>query len=236
MIKICGITRLEDAQLAVAHGATALGFVFWSKSPRAVSAAVAAAIVRALPADVARIGVFVNEGVAAIRQVIAESGLTAVQMHGDETPADAASLPVPVVRAVTIGDAAARDAAWPRDTIFLLDAADPVRRGGTGRRVDWEKAAGVCRGRRVILAGGLTPENVATAIATVHPYGVDVSSGVEATPGIKDAAKVQAFLANARTAFARLESKPGPSGPRDGDDSSPAHADPNLSETGARKR
>jgi phosphoribosylanthranilate isomerase len=128
-----------------------------------------------------------------------------VQLHGDESASDAASLGVPVVRAVTLESFEASRAAWPDDTTFLIDASDPVRRGGTGRRIDWARAAEVARQSRVILAGGLTPENVAEAIATVRPFGVDVSSGVEEAPGVKDVLKMERFLARAREAAAACE-------------------------------
>lgn len=200
ILKICGITRLEDAETAVAHGATALGFVFWSKSPRSVTPQQAAAIVSAVPGSVATVGVFVNESMPEVARIAKEVGLSMVQLHGDERADEAAALPLPVVRALTLEDADAC-AAWPADTTFLVDAADRVRRGGTGQKVDWIGARALAARRRIILAGGLTPDNVAQAIDEVHPYGVDVSSGVEATPGVKDSSKVAAFLANARRAF-----------------------------------
>lgn len=188
---------------AAAEGATALGFVFWPRSPRCVTPEGAGDIVAALPAGVATVGVFVNESVDRIHEVVARARLTMVQLHGDESPQQAATLGCPVVRSVTLEDAANAEAAWPAQTLFLLDAVDPRRRGGTGTTVDWTRAADVVRGRRVILAGGLTPENVAEAIATVRPFGVDVSTGVEAASGVKDAAKVTRFLARARAAFER---------------------------------
>jgi phosphoribosylanthranilate isomerase len=200
-LKVCGITRLSDAQLAVAHGATALGFVFWPRSPRAVTAEQAAAIAAALPPEVMRVGVFVNESIDGIRRIAALAGLTAVQLHGDEPPAYAGALAWPVLRSVTLDTAAAAGLAWGGATTFLLDAADVERRGGTGQRVDWTRAAALARERRVVLAGGLTPANVAEAIATVRPCGVDVSSGVEQAPGVKDKEKMVDFLRNARAAF-----------------------------------
>ncbi len=200
--KICGITRVEDARHAVAEGATALGFVFWPGSPRAVAPATAREILARLEQPVVSVGVFVDAPVDALRRAVAESGVTMVQLHGDETPDVGAAAGVPVLRAVGLARVAADAAAWPEDTVWLLDAHDPVRRGGTGRRIDWAAAAEVARARRVVLAGGLTPENVAEAIATVRPIGVDVSSGVEASPGVKDPELVSRFLANARAAFA----------------------------------
>jgi phosphoribosylanthranilate isomerase len=205
MLKICGITRLADAEHAVRQGATALGFVFWPQSPRVVSVERAAAILRALPPGVTKVGVFVNEDRDVIRRVAAASGIGMVQLHGDERPGFAADLGIPVLRSVTLDRFDEARIAWPEDVTFLLDAADPVRRGGTGRQVDWGSAAEAARRRRVILAGGLTPENVADAIATVGPFGVDVSSGVEEAPGVKDVGKITRFLSNAREAFAACE-------------------------------
>jgi phosphoribosylanthranilate isomerase len=126
-----------------------------------------------------------------------------VQLHGDEPPAYADALAWPVLRAVALESAADTCTTWPADTTLLLDASDPVRRGGTGATIDWERAAPLARQRRIVLAGGLTPGNVAEAIATVRPFGVDVSSGVEDSPGVKSFEKVTQFLENARQAFGK---------------------------------
>jgi phosphoribosylanthranilate isomerase len=203
IVKICGITRLEDAQQAVAHGATAIGFVFWPRSPRYVAPDRAAEIVRTLPSAVITVGVFVNEPVDRVRAIAATAGVGIVQLHGDEPPAYADAVGYPIFRSVTLDDAVEASAAWPVGTRLLLDAADRDRRGGTGVQVDWSRAAAIARQHPVILAGGLTPDNVAEAIGFVEPYGVDVSSGVESVPGIKDATKVARFLENARSAFER---------------------------------
>jgi phosphoribosylanthranilate isomerase len=203
-LKVCGITRESDAQHAVRHGADAIGFVFWPDSPRFVGTEAAAAIVARLPANVRSIGVFVNEEPVLVREIAGRVGLHAVQLHGDETPAYAAALDLPVMRAVTLATIDRARGEWPEQTMFLLDAADPVQRGGTGRRVDWNRAARAINGARVVLAGGLTPDNVAEAIATVRPFGVDVSSGVEQEPGMKDVDKVSRFLERARAAFEAL--------------------------------
>jgi len=200
-LKICGITRLSDALHAVEHGASALGFVFWPQSPRFISPERAAQIIAALPTDVDAVGVFVNESVDGIRAVVAQTGISAIQLHGDEAPGYADALGWPVLRAITVDQAEHAAAAWPPETTFLMDAGDPVRRGGTGLHVDWQQAASVARGRRIVLAGGLTPDNVAGAIDTVRPFGVDVSSGVEDAPGVKNSDKVARFLASARSAF-----------------------------------
>jgi phosphoribosylanthranilate isomerase len=200
-IKVCGITRASDARQAVEQGATALGFVLWPKSPRAITADRAAEIVAELPSHVMSVGVFVNESIDGIRSTAEHVGLTAVQLHGDEPPAYADALDWLVIRAVSVGEINLAADAWSPDTALLVDNIDPVRRGGTGSAVDWTRAAGIAKTRRVVLAGGLTPDNVATAIRAVHPFGVDVSSGVESAPGVKDLNKVAQFISNARLAF-----------------------------------
>ena len=200
-IKICGITQMTDAQHAVEHGAGALGFVFWPQSPRYVDPSRAAEIIASLPPQMDTVGVFVNETVDGIREIVSKTGISAVQLHGDESPDYAASLGWPVLKSITVvrGDTPAEG--WPGETLFLVDAADPVRRGGTGTTVDWQRAATLARRCRVVLAGGLTPDNVALAIDAVRPFGVDVSSGVEDAPGIKNHDKVARFLESARSAF-----------------------------------
>jgi phosphoribosylanthranilate isomerase len=199
--KICGITRTADALHAVKSGATALGFVFWPGSPRCLEAEDAREIVAALPWAVTTVGVFVNESADIIRHTVTVAGLNAVQLHGDEPPAVAEALSWPVFKAVTLAGAEQASRDWSTSTTFILDAHDPVRRGGTGIAVDWQRAAGIARTRRLVLAGGLTPANVGEAIKEVRPFGVDVSSGVESAPGIKDPDKVTQFLSNARAAF-----------------------------------
>jgi phosphoribosylanthranilate isomerase len=196
-IKICGLTNEGDAAHAAAAGATALGVVFAPASPRCISPDRARDIVEAVPAEVPVVGVFVNAPLEEIVAVVAHTGIRIVQLHGDEPEHYAVALKMPLLRAAGVD--AALDA-WPTATL-LLDAVSAVERGGTGRRVDWERAAAVARQRRTVLAGGLTPDNVAEAIATVRPFGVDVSSGVEASPGRKDRDKVSRFLDNARKAF-----------------------------------
>ena len=203
MIKVCGLTRREDVEAAVRHGATAIGFVFWPGSPRRVAPDVAAAIVRSLPAEVLTVGVFVDESLAVMRDVSATVGLRAIQLHGNEPSSYAQVLDFQVLKALGVGQVAEAPG-WPADTLILLDAIDPVSRGGTGTRVDWIAAADVAKSRRVVLAGGLTPENVSEAVTVVRPFGVDVSSGVERSPGIKDEDKVRRFVTEARQAFERL--------------------------------
>jgi phosphoribosylanthranilate isomerase len=183
-VKICGITRIDDAQAAVACGASALGFVFWPGSPRHLDPYRARAIAAVLPPFVTTVGLFVNQSREHIAGVASLVRLGAVQLHGDEDAAFAARMPVPVVKA--IAPAHADVASWPERVTLLLDACDPVTRGGTGRTIDWTAAAAVAARRKVLLAGGITPEIVADAIGRVRPFGIDVSSGVEKAPGVKD--------------------------------------------------
>lgn len=194
IVKICGITRAEDARLAASLGATAIGFIFWPSSPRAISPLRARAIVDALPASVTTVGVFVNAGRDEIEAAADEANLQAVQLHGDETPDLARSLSRRVIKAIPLtGDIDERVNEWP-GTMLLLDAHDAARRGGTGRVVDWDRAAAIARTHDIILAGGLGPGNVADAVARVRPAGIDVSSGVESSPGIKDPGKLRALF------------------------------------------
>ena len=199
--KVCGITRLGDALHAAAHGATAVGFVFWPGSPRYITPERASAIVGALPSTVTAVGVFVNQPVDDIARVATVAGICTIQLHGDEGPEYSTAFDLPVWRAMSLAAAGRTLATWPPDTTILLDAHDPVRRGGTGQPIDWAGAADVARRRRVVLAGGLTPDNVQDAIAAVEPFGVDVSSGVEEAPGVKNLEKVAQFLERARAGF-----------------------------------
>jgi phosphoribosylanthranilate isomerase len=192
-VKICGITRLEDAEAAVACGAGALGFVFWPDSPRFIDPYRARAITSMVPAFVTTVGVFVNQPESHVNGVAALAGIGAVQLHGDEGPAFAASIVRPVIKALGRVDPGAVDI-WPAHVTLLVDAHDPIRRGGTGERADWISAAALARRRRVLLAGGLNAQNVAAAVAEVRPFGVDVSSGVESRPGIKDRLKMKALF------------------------------------------
>ena len=195
-VKICGLTRLEDAELAVDLGAAAIGFVFWAGSPRVVEPDRAAAIVRMLPPFVTAVGVFVDQTEERVEEVAAHVGLGAVQLHGNETPAYCRRLRHRVIRAIGLQDTLTLEslAVWPPAVTLLVDAHDPERRGGTGRTVNWELAARIASARPTILAGGLRPENVGKAIAAVRPYAIDVSSGVEARPGVKDPARMRAFF------------------------------------------
>jgi phosphoribosylanthranilate isomerase len=196
-VKICGLTNAADAAHAASAGATALGVVFAPGSPRCVSADQARDIVEAVPADVPVVGVFVNASLEEIVAIVAHSGIRVVQLHGDEPERYAAVLKMPLLRAAGVD---VPIESWPTATL-LLDAVSDAERGGTGRRVDWARAADIARRRKTVLAGGLTPVNVAEAIATVRPFGVDVSSGVEASPRHKDHGKVSEFIQSAREAY-----------------------------------
>jgi len=204
ILKICGMTRVGDALHAVREGATAIGFVFWKGSPRYIEPERAGEIAAAVPATVTTVGVFVNEPVDAIRETARVAGLRMVQLHGEETPAYMEQIGQPVMRAVTLDTMVETTKTWPAGTTLLLDSTDPSRRGAGRAAVDWPRAAVITRGRRVVLAGGLTPDNIEEAIMTVRPIGVDVASGVESAPGVKDLDKVARFLANAQAAFARM--------------------------------
>ena len=195
-VKICGVTTPGDAVLAAELGASAIGLVFWPGSPRCVDAAQARAIVMALPPFVSAVGVFVNQ-VAESAQIARDVGLSAVQFHGDEPSAAYRDFPIRVIKAVTVLDASAREAAAvvPATATVLLDAHDRVKRGGTGRQIDWSIASMIARERPIVLSGGLSADNVAAAIAAVQPYAIDVSSGVESAPGRKDPAKLRALFA-----------------------------------------
>lgn len=202
-VKICGITNSEDAQAAVAAGAEALGFVMYKKSPRCVEPAVARAIIAGLPPFVLPIGVFVNEDAGLVRKLMDECGFALAQLHGDEAASYCQQLGRPVLKALRLKDrgsflalAEFKGRAGVRG--FVIDAYSDQAYGGTGQTVDWGLAAEAARAAPILLAGGLTPSNVAEAIRLVRPYGVDVSSGVEARPGKKDQMKVNAFIEAAR--------------------------------------
>ena len=196
-VKVCGITRPEDAALAVELGASAVGLVFWPRSPRAVTVDAARRITGALPPSIAAVGVFVNAAPSEVEHVVQTAGLTAVQLHGDEDAAAYVTCAAQVIKALAVGPAfaPAHVAALPQGVSVLLDAHDPGRRGGTGRTVDWTAAAAAACVRPIILSGGLTAGNVGQAVATVGPDAVDVSSGVESAPGLKDPSKLRAFFA-----------------------------------------
>jgi phosphoribosylanthranilate isomerase len=198
-VKICGIRRAEDARLAVELGASALGFNFYAPSPRYLTPAAAQAIVHRLPPLVMSVGVFADETESSrVAAVAREAGVAAIQLHGPRFPAGADGLleAYPLIRALTVGDSFRGEDLRPlRASAFLLDAFDTALRGGTGKTFDWKLAREAKRFGPIILAGGLTPENVGQAIREVRPFAVDVASGVESAPGKKDASKLRAFFA-----------------------------------------
>lgn len=202
-VKICGITRVEDGLAAAAAGADAIGLVF-AASPRRVTADQAHAIVAALPPFLKVVGLFVDAPAASVREVLGRVPLDLLQFHGRETPDDCRSFGRPYIKAVRMApgvDVTAEARRYAQAAGLLLDAYDPQLAGGTGTTFDWAR---VPQGldKPVILAGGLTPENVARAIQAARPYAVDVSSGVERDKGIKDAAKIAAFIRNVNEAHA----------------------------------
>ena len=204
-VKLCGMTRLEDAELAVALEAWAIGFILWPGSKRACDPAVAAGIARVLRRRIELVGVFVNptlEEVAAAHEAI---GFTHVQLHGDEGPAFCAAVRqrtgARVIKALRIASGAdVRDAGRFHTDLHLFDTAVRGAYGGSGRTWDWRLVAQRRSAVPMLLSGGLDPDNVAEAIAVVRPWGVDVASGVEASPGIKDPEKMEAFVAAAHGA------------------------------------
>jgi len=201
LIKICGVTTADDAAAAVAAGADAIGVNLWPRSKRFVDAAAARQVLAAVPPGVLKFGVFVNAPAAEVAARMTALGLDRAQLHGDERPADFAALAgTALVRVVRVRDASslAEVATWHAD-LFLYDSyVDGY--GGAGVAAPWAAIAAVPRTRPFLLGGGLTPDNVAAAIAATRPAGVDVASGVESAPGIKDHARVKQFIAAARLA------------------------------------
>lgn len=194
-VKICGITRPEDAAAAAAAGASAIGLVFWPDSPRAVTLEQAARCAAAAgPASV--VGVFVDQAPAVVRNAIERVPLAGVQLHGNEDVGEY-RFGAHVIKAVAVGPEwqPSSVAELPDDVLPLLDARDPRRKGGTGRRVNWQLAGEAARVRPVILAGGIHERNAGEAVRRVAPYALDVSSGVELEPGIKDVNKIERLLA-----------------------------------------
>jgi phosphoribosylanthranilate isomerase len=200
-VKVCGITNEDDALLAVAMGADAIGFVF-APSKRQVTVSVAADIVKRLPNDVLVVGVFRDETPEKVVETVHRAGLRGAQLHGHESPEDTwwvgERLPF-VIKAFVAGNRGVNDAEGYRASAILLDAPSP----GSGQVFDWRLADGVPDKSRLIVAGGLDADNVGAAIEATRPWGVDVSGGVEASPGRKDPRKVRSFIANARAAFER---------------------------------
>jgi phosphoribosylanthranilate isomerase len=206
-VKICGITNAEDASAAVEAGADALGFIFYEQSPRYVVPAVASRIIAELPPLVLPVGVFVNEGMATVRSIMDTCGLAMAQLHGDESASYCRELSRPAMKALRLKDrgsllALAEYQGRGGVRGFVLDSFSEIAYGGTGQVTDWTLAAEVAKSTPILLAGGLTPDNVAQAVRTVRPYGVDVSSGVESAPGKKEHAKLRAFVEAVRVVSA----------------------------------
>ena len=195
-VKVCGITRVADARMAIELGADAIGFVFWADSPRAISPESAKEIARGLPRHVTRVGVFVDAAPDTMTAVVRDATLTAAQLHGSEDVRLFAACGVPLIKAVSLNDEHDVEvaAALPATVTVLVDAHAPVARGGTGKQADWTFASRLASRRPVILAGGLNRDNVTSAIDAVNPWAIDVSSGVEDAPGIKSADKLREFF------------------------------------------
>ncbi len=200
-IKICGITRAQDARAAAEAGADAIGLVFYDASPRAVDAALASEIVAELPPYVTAVGLFVNASTETIERVLQQVPLDMLQFHGDETAAQCAAVGRPWYKALRMQpgeDIAGRAGEYTEARAVLLDSFKPGVPGGTGEAFDWTQIPALPR--PLILAGGLDPDNVADAVMQVAPAAVDVSGGVERAPGVKDPALIQAFCAAVRAA------------------------------------
>ncbi len=190
-VKICGITRVEDALVAADAGADAVGFIFSRSSPRYIEPERAAEIIRKLPRHTTPVGVFVNAPRKEINAVITQSGIRCIQLHGEETAAETRDFSIPVMKAFRVG--AGFDSAVLSGYAvagYLLDTYDPVKRGGTGKAFDWAIARAAKPAGRIIVSGGLNPDNILEAVKLVGPYAVDVNSGVEKSPGIKDGEKI----------------------------------------------
>jgi len=199
-VKVCGMTQWEDAKYAVEQGADAVGFIFYKKSPRSVTMKEAREIILKLPPFVDTVGVFVNESPDRVNKIANYCGLDLVQLHGEESPAFCRKIHRRVIKAFRVaGLQSIKQMEKYSVSGFLLDTFCDDLHGGTGKTFDWNLALPAKKMGPVILAGGLTPRNVAQAVRQVRPYGVDVCSGVEKTPGIKDPEKVRAFLKNIRS-------------------------------------
>lgn len=199
-VKICGITNLDDATAAVEAGADALGFMFYEPSPRNVSLGCVAKIVQKLPPWILKVGVFVNPEPELVMTALGNCGLNLLQFHGDETQDFCASFGVMSMKAFRVKDAESLNPIRNfRSDVYLLDSYVSGKSGGTGEKFNWDLAIEAKRfGKPIFLAGGLTPENVEEAVKKVQPYGVDVSSGVESSPGKKDHQKIWDFVNAAR--------------------------------------
>jgi phosphoribosylanthranilate isomerase len=200
IVKICGITNLEDANMAVDLGADALGFIFVPSSPRFVSPEKAAAMSAHLPASLIKAGVFVNASREEILSTVKDTGINRLQMHGDESPDDVKGFTLPVWKAFRVSDRFDPDVLSGYSAeAYLLDAFSAESYGGTGRTFDWDIARRLNTKRKIILSGGLNPENIAHAVEYVRPYGIDINSGVERQPGKKDAELLRRLFANIKS-------------------------------------
>ena len=200
-IKICGLTRMEDAHFAADKGADFLGFIFVPSTPRFVEPEKVAEITAALRDREKRpqiVGVFRDASAAYMRDIAATAGLDRVQLHGGETDEDIRAVGLPAIKTFRVGDALPDTTAYSSADWFLFDTYEERRAGGTGRRFDWSLLSKYPRNKPFFLSGGLTPDNVAAAISLVRPDGVDLSSGVEAEPGVKDPTKVTRFFERIR--------------------------------------
>lgn len=200
-VKVCGITTVNDAARCLELGVDAIGLNFWSKSPRSTNRKTACDIVRAVDGQVQTVAVFVDASLAEVTEILEETGIEWAQLHGSESPQTVEALLPHAYKAIGVKDGSAVELArrYPGEHL-LLDASVPGMPGGTGRTFDWTIAEAIARERTLTLAGGLTPKNVAEAIRTVRPFRVDVASGVESSPGRKDAELVRAFVEAARSA------------------------------------
>lgn len=200
-IKICGITNLDDAMAAAELGADALGFNFYPESPRFIAPEAAAEIIYQLPPFILTVGIFVNEPEEKVREIHERTGIQVFQFHGDESPEFCERFERRVIKVFRVKDKESLHSIMHyKASAFLLDSHKDGLLGGTGVPFDWDLAQDAARSRRVILAGGLTPENVGEAIRRVKPYGVDVAGGVEKEKGIKDHGKIKKFIAEVRKA------------------------------------
>jgi phosphoribosylanthranilate isomerase len=208
-IKICGITNMDDAAMAFAYGADALGFIFYAKSPRYVSPETAMRVIRNLPDDISKVGVFVNHDSHAVKEIYDFCGLDLIQLHGDESPAYCSEFPQSIlIKAIAPGSQ--EDLGTVKQyavKAIMLDARESGLYGGTGKRSNWELAAKLKEMRPLVLSGGLNPGNILLAIRTVSPHAIDVNSGVELSPGKKDPKKVQSIIATVRTAGKKSATK-----------------------------
>lgn len=191
-IKVCGITRFEDAKVAASIGVDALGFIFYQRSPRYIPPEEAALIIKQLPPFVSRVGVFVDEDQEKVVAIARATGIDTIQLHGTESPRYCSKLPLPIIKAFSIEpDSDLSLLEQYHVAGFLLDTWASGKRGGTGKTFDWSIARSACiKYGRVILAGGLNPTNIEEALESVHPYGIDINSGVEIKPGIKNPRKM----------------------------------------------